>query len=54
MGGKAEQKINIIDLEVPSELARMNPIRIKAGEDYALCITLHYENTPNLLVGWFK
>lgn len=50
MGGKNEQKISIIDLEVPLELARRNPIRVKADTDYALCVTLHYENTPNHLV----
>ncbi|VUZ50971.1 unnamed protein product, partial [Hymenolepis diminuta] len=49
IGGKSEQKISIINLEVPSELARRNPIRVKADADYALCVTLHYENTPNYL-----
>nr|CDS26056.1 Activating signal cointegrator 1 complex subunit [Hymenolepis microstoma] len=49
MGGKNEQKVSIIDLEVPSELARRNPIRIKADADYALCVTLHYENIPSPL-----
>lgn len=51
MGGESEQKVNVIHLDVTPELAYRNPLQIWANTDYALCVTLHYEKSPKVLVG---
>uniref|UniRef100_A0A0R3WFC8 Helicase C-terminal domain-containing protein n=1 Tax=Taenia asiatica TaxID=60517 RepID=A0A0R3WFC8_TAEAS len=48
-GGPSEEKVSIIGLDVSPEEARRHPLDVYPGIDYALVVTLNYENTPSLM-----
>lgn len=50
-GGQSEEKVPIIGLDVSPEEARQHPLDVYPDTDYALVVTLSYENTPSLMVG---
>nr|CDS20805.1 Activating signal cointegrator 1 complex subunit [Echinococcus granulosus] len=48
-GGPSEEKVSIIGLDVSPEEARQHPLDVHPDTDYALIVTLNYENTPSLM-----